>query len=58
MGLMAGDQPNYEEVTRALYRGEGDRLPDLTEAWQPDLRNHLLRLASVARDLGGRDGGG
>ena len=51
MGLMAGNQPNYEEVSRALYRGEDDRVVELTADWQPDLRDHLVRLAKAASRL-------
>jgi uncharacterized protein len=48
MRAMAGDEPGYEEASRALYRGERERFEQLTAGWPTDVRAHLLRLAEPA----------
>lgn len=48
MAAMLGNQPAYEEASRALYGGDGDRFAALTEAWPADLRDHARRLAARA----------
>lgn len=50
MLAMAGDQPGYEEVSRAFWRGERERFAALIERWPPDLRDHLATLAARAWD--------
>jgi hypothetical protein len=45
MSAMAGDWPNYEESTRALFAGDETRFRDLTESWPPDVRDHARHLA-------------
>ncbi len=45
MTAMAGDRPGYEEASRALFAGDGERLQELTRPWPPDIRKHLWRLA-------------
>lgn len=45
MAAMAGDQPGYEEATRALFAGDRARLASCMADWPPDLRGHALRLA-------------
>ena len=49
MTTMAGDLPNYEEATRALFAGDAERLRALTASWPRDIREHGLRLAGLAR---------
>lgn len=39
---MAGNFPNFEETTRALFAGDQARLEDLTVDWPRDVRRHLL----------------
>ncbi len=46
MHAMAGDLPDLEDASRALYRGDHARLEALTRAWPPDVRAHLLLLAA------------
>jgi uncharacterized protein len=45
---MLGDAPNYEEATRALYRGDGATFHTLIAGWPADLRAHVERLAADA----------
>jgi hypothetical protein len=44
MWSMAGNFPNFEEASRALYAKDGDRLEELTRDWPEDVRKHLERL--------------
>lgn len=48
MTAMAGDFNQYEEALRALYAGDSDRFYYLIDAWAPDIRNHIQRLAANA----------
>lgn len=48
MLTMLGNQPGYEEASRALYGGDADRFAALTETWPVDLRNYARRLAAPA----------
>lgn len=50
MRVMAGDAPDYEEASRAFYRGERERFIALTTAWPADVRAHLQQLAAIAWD--------
>jgi uncharacterized protein len=52
MGAMLGNQPGYEEASRALYAADRIRFMALTEPWPGDLRDHARRLAAAAfRDI-------
>lgn len=42
MWAMAGDLPNFEEATRALYADDAARLAELMSAWPMDVREHVL----------------
>ncbi|MGH9590078.1 MAG: DUF2239 family protein [Terracidiphilus sp.] len=42
---IAGNYPDYEEASRALYRGENARFAKLMDAWPRDVRNYALRLS-------------
>ncbi len=48
MMAMLGNQPGYEEASRALYAGNAQRFTELTEPWPTDLRNHARKLAAGA----------
>lgn len=51
MAAMLGNQPGYEEASRALYAGNGNRFIALTEPWPQDLRAYARRLAGpLVRD--------
>jgi steroid delta-isomerase-like uncharacterized protein len=45
---MAGDRPNYEEASRALFAGDTDRLERLVQRWPNDVREHVLQAAREA----------
>ncbi|WP_448189618.1 DUF2239 family protein [Azospirillum sp. sgz301742] len=48
MMAMLGNQPGWEDASRALYAGDGARFRDLTGPWPADLRDHARRLAEPA----------
>ncbi len=56
MAAIAGNLPDFEEATRALFAANLNRLRELIAAWPPDVREHLLRLtgelAEVERPAG------
>jgi uncharacterized protein len=41
---MAGNEPNFEEVSRALYAADFDKVRALSAQWPADVRDHALRL--------------
>ncbi|MGA9069766.1 MAG: DUF2239 family protein [Terracidiphilus sp.] len=45
MTAMAGNLPDYEEATRALYAKNRSRLEALIAPWPQDIRGYVLRLA-------------
>ena len=50
MRVMAGDEPGYEEASRAFYRGDRERFDALIAAWPADVSAHLQQLAAIAWD--------
>ena len=48
MSAMAGDEPGFEEATRALFAGDETRFTAMTKAWPSDVREHARTLASRA----------
>ncbi|MFG1193224.1 DUF2239 family protein [Xanthobacter flavus] len=50
MQALAGDLPDYEEATRALFADDRAGLEQRTAGWPPDVRTHALRLAFGAGD--------
>ena len=48
MSAMAGNEPGFEEATRALFAGQMTRFDALVEHWPPDVRDHARRLATGA----------
>ncbi|HMJ57068.1 MAG TPA: DUF2239 family protein [Polyangiaceae bacterium] len=44
MWVMAGDMPNFEEASRALFASHKMRFADLTRFWPADVREHLDEL--------------
>ena len=48
MTAMLGDQPDFEEATRALFAADRERFTELTARWPVDLRDHARRLADDA----------
>lgn len=49
ISTMAGDEPHFEEATRALFGGNIARFDELIEAWPDDVRDHAKRLAGTLR---------
>jgi hypothetical protein len=45
---IAGDRPNYEEATRALFAGESARFAELIDRWPKDIRDLALGLEKQA----------
>jgi uncharacterized protein len=48
MSAMAGNEPGFEEATRALFAGNLARFDALVEGWPVDVRTHARRLATGA----------
>jgi hypothetical protein len=48
MAALAGNLPDFEEASRALFAGELDRLASLAKAWPADIRDYVIRLANPA----------
>jgi hypothetical protein len=48
MYAMVGNQPGFEEATRALFAGDAESFKTESEAWPPDLRDFSRRLATDA----------
>ena len=44
MTAIAGNRPNYEEATRALFAQDHARFEELIVDWPEDIRAHLLRI--------------
>lgn len=44
MHAVAGDLPQFEDASRALYRDDRDRLSAILDAWPRDVRAFVLRL--------------
>ena len=45
MSAMAGNLPNFEEASRALFAEDRQRLASLIAAWPDDISDHIARLA-------------
>jgi hypothetical protein len=50
MSAMAGNLPDFEEASRALFADERRRFSSLIAAWPDDIRDHIVRLAFSDRD--------
>lgn len=46
ISAMAGNQPGFEEATRALFARDAAKFTDHSDAWPPDVREHAHRLAA------------
>ncbi|HKS21045.1 MAG TPA: DUF2239 family protein [Bradyrhizobium sp.] len=49
MSVMAGDLPNFEEASRALFADDLRRFAGLIADWPVDIRDHVVRLACSDR---------
>jgi hypothetical protein len=45
MSAMAGDEPRFEEATRALFANNRERFAEMTAQWPRDVRDHARMLA-------------
>jgi uncharacterized protein len=45
MSAVAGNLPDFEEASRALFAGNLGRLSELSLSWPADVRQHVLKLA-------------
>jgi uncharacterized protein len=52
MSAVAGNEPGYEEASRALYSGDRARFEESMMAWPTDVRDHAMQLATAAFDEG------
>jgi uncharacterized protein len=52
MSALAGNEPGYEEATRALYGGDQVRFEASMVAWPADVRGYAMQLATAAFDQG------
>jgi hypothetical protein len=48
MTALAGDEPGYEEATRALFAGQREAFEALTGRWPVDVGDYARRLAAPA----------
>ena len=48
MAATLGNQPHFEEATRALFAADRARFLGLSEGWPRDLRDHARHLAAAA----------
>jgi hypothetical protein len=48
MTALAGNLPDYEDATRALYAGDRPRFEEKIAQWPDDVRTYTLRLAENA----------
>jgi hypothetical protein len=48
MSAMAGNEPGFEEATRALFANDRPRFGELTARWPADVRDHARMLAERA----------
>lgn len=55
LSALAGNAPGFEEATRALFAGDGNRFDALVQGWPAGVRTHAKRLA--ARAFAGEGGG-
>ena len=47
MSALAGDLPDFEEATRALFANDAPRFERLMAAWPADVRAHAMQLATA-----------
>ncbi|TDB37908.1 MAG: DUF2239 family protein [Actinobacteria bacterium] len=48
MNAIAGNEPGFEEATRALFAGDAAAFSALTETWPTDVRDEARRMAAGA----------
>jgi hypothetical protein len=50
LSAIAGDLPGFEEVSRALFAGEGQAFAARMAGWPEDIRAYALALSTHAAD--------
>jgi hypothetical protein len=50
ISAIAGNLPNFEEASRALFSYDRRQFADLIAAWPPDIRDHAIKLAFSDHD--------
>lgn len=50
---MAGDLPDFEEASRALYAKDGEKLRALIAKWPSDIREHIVKMIEDCESLAG-----
>ena len=48
MSAIAGNEPGFEEATRALFAGDREGMARAVAKWPADVRDHALSLAAAA----------
>jgi hypothetical protein len=48
MHAVAGNEPGFEEASRALFASDIDKLRTQVAKWPRDIRDHVLTLAEHA----------
>jgi hypothetical protein len=48
ISVMAGNEPGFEEASRALFAGNKARFDQVADSWPIDLRDHARKLADPA----------
>ncbi|UZF94225.1 DUF2239 family protein [Bosea sp. NBC_00550] len=48
MSAMAGDREGFEEASRALFAGDGQRFAEHSRTWPEDIRTHAEKLMTGA----------
>lgn len=48
MSAMAGNEPGFEEATRALFANDASRFTEMSQPWPRDVRDHARVLAGRA----------
>lgn len=56
MNAMAGDEPGFEEATRALFHGDLASAAKHMAAWPTDVRKHAVKLLRATRAAEGPTG--
>ena len=51
MWALAGDLPDFEEASRALFAGDASRVSELIRKWPKDIRRYIQRLVDEAARL-------
>jgi uncharacterized protein len=52
MSVMAGNEPGFEEATRALFAGDANGFRERTKKWPADVRGHSRRMAMAGFEGG------